>query len=158
MATNMRNFGICEGRLTRDPKVFTNSDGSKKVMLNVAVQDNFKSGPEQKKGSQFIQLEAFVSNKQNGIGVFGYMHKGDMVGLGYTVRTNNYTDRDGNKVYSQVLLIQDVDLKESKTTTDARMAKRQSEGAGEPAPAPAASYETPAAGAPSGDADQLPFG
>lgn len=150
---NMRNFGIVEGRLTKDPVVFTNKDGSRKIMLTVAAMDNFK-GKDGKKGSQFVQLEAFVSAKQTGNGVYGYMHKGDLIGLEYTVRTNNYTAADGTPVYSQVLLVQGADLKESKTATDARQAKAAEAAAAADAPAPA----TPAEAAAAPNKDELPFG
>ena len=38
---NLSNFGLIEGRLTKDPIVFENSDGSRKVLLNVAVRDPY---------------------------------------------------------------------------------------------------------------------
>lgn len=152
---NIRNYGVVEGRLVKDPVIFTNNDGSRKVMLTVAVMDNFKS-KDGKKGSQFVQLEAFVSAKQTGNGVYGYMHKGDLVGLEFTIRTNNYTDKAGNPVYSQVLLVQGVDLKESKTTTDARQAKAAADADQNAAPAPAPAAE--AANAQAESKDELPFG
>ena len=117
---NQRNFGIAEGRLTKDVVIFPNSDGSKKAMVTVAVQDNF-AGKDGKKDSQFINLEAFIPAGKDSNGVYDLMHTGDLVGLEYTVRTNNY-EKDGEMQYGQVLLIQNVDLKESKAVTDARMA------------------------------------
>ena len=115
---NTRNFGIAEGRLTRDPYIAKNENGSRKVMLTIAAQDNFKSKDGTRK-SQFINLEGFIpANMPNG--VYDLMHKGDMVGIEYSVRTNNYTAKSGEMVYSQVLFIQSVDLKETKKSIAAR--------------------------------------
>lgn len=121
---NMRNYGVAEGRLTREPAVFQNSDGSKKIKLTIAAQDNYKSTNEdgkKEKGSQFIQLEAFVPAGRDKT-VYDLMHKGDMVGAQYSIRSNTY-EKDGKPVYSQVLFIESVDLKETKATTAARAAK-----------------------------------
>lgn len=121
MATiNTSNFGIAQGRLTKDPVFFDNKDGSKKVMITVAAQDSFKNAAGERT-TQFIQLEGFISNKSNGIGVYAYMHKGDMVNVAYGVRTNNY-EKDGKTVYSQVLSINGVQLLETKKSQAARTA------------------------------------
>ena len=117
---NIRNFGVAEGRLTRDPYIVENKDGSKKVMLTVAAQNDFKN-KDGKRDSQFISLEGFIPAGKD-TGVYTLLHKGDMVGLGYTVRTNNYTDKKGGTVYSQVLFIQTVDLRETKAAAAAHAA------------------------------------
>ena len=116
---NMKNCGTAIGRLTKDPVVFGNKDGSQKVMITLAVQDTYKAA-DGTRGTQFIALEAFVSNKQTN-SVYNYMHKGDKVGVNYEVRTNNYKDAKGEDVYSQVLFIQNVDLSfETKSSQAAR--------------------------------------
>lgn len=133
---NIRNIGIAEGRLTKDPVVFNNSDGSKKVMVTVAVQDNYKNSTTGERGTQFINLEAFISNKSKGLGAFDYMHKGDLVGFEYTIRSNNYTDKDGVAHYGQVLFIQSTDLKETKKSQAARATSSAAAAAADmPAPA-----------------------
>ena len=138
MALNLRNHGYGEGRLVRDPQVFENKDGSKKVKLTIAVQDNFKSKDENgkpAKGSQFIQLEAFVNSARAGSPtVYDLMHKGDMIGVQYSVRTNNYKGADGKDVFGQSLVIETVDLKETKATVAARQAGKTE--AEEPVAAP----------------------
>lgn len=123
---NIRNTGTVIGRLTKDPVVFDNSDGSKKVMITVAVKDNFKTHDEY--GTQFVQLQAFVSNKKDGLGVYGFMEKGSMVGIEYSVRTNNYTAADGTPRYEQILFIEGVDLMESKSDASARKARAAAAG------------------------------
>lgn len=118
---NVRNFGIAEGRLTRDPYIIENEGGSHKVMLTIAAQNDYKN-KDGKRDSQYISLEGFIPAGK-GLGAYELMHKGDMIGLGYTVRTNNYTGKNGEEVYSQVLFIQSVDLKESKQAVANRAAR-----------------------------------
>ena len=128
---NTRNFGIVEGRLTRNPVILPNKDGSLKVKLTVAAQDNY-TGKDGKRGTQFIGLDAFVRADKAETSVFNAMHEGDLVCLHYTVKTNNYTDKSGKEVYDQTLLVQEVDLRESKTVTDARQARKSAEETGAP--------------------------
>ena len=133
---NIKNNGIVIGRATKDPKFFTNSDGSKKVMLTVAAQDNFR-GRDNKRGTQFVPVEAFVPAGTNGLGVYDHIHAGDLIGVEYSVRSSQY-EKNGETVYSIALQVQSVDLMESKATTDARAAKK-------------------AEGAPAAAPDELPF-
>lgn len=123
MAMNLRNYGIAEGRLTADPTIFDNKDGSKKVKVKLAVRDNYKNA-QNEYGTEFLQFDGFIKKDATGLGVYGSMHKGDLVAVRYEMRSNNYKDpKTGEDVYGQVCLIQEVDLKESKTVTDARQEK-----------------------------------
>lgn len=156
---NIRNFGIVKGRLTKDLVVFTNTDGSKKIMLTIAAQDNFKNKDGQR-DSQFISLEAFVPAGQKNNGVFDYMEKGTEVAVEYTVRTNNYTDKNGEMVYGQVLFVQSVDLEETKASAEARRAAQAAKEStpAETAEAPVTPAETETSGKKSKKApEEAPF-
>lgn len=118
---NVQNSGIATGRLSKDIVAFANSDGSRKMLVSVAVPNDYKK--DGKTSSEFISLEGFVPNGK-GDGVYALMHKGDLVSIQYKVVSNNYTDKDGKPVYGQVLRIEKVALLESKAVTDARAAKR----------------------------------
>ena len=123
--TNIHNIGISVGRLVRDPQFFDNKDGSKKVLMTVAVQRNFRNA-EGKKDTDFIPLEGFIpaANVKAGNSVYNLIHKGDKITVEYTVRSSVYTDKNGNPKYGTALSIQNVTLEESKMTTDKRMADR----------------------------------
>ena len=137
---NVRNFGIAQGRLTRDPQIFTNKDGSRKVMFTLAARDNFK-GSDGKRGTQFINLEAFISNKQASNGVYGYMHKGDFVTAHYTVRSGRYVPKGSTEeVFTQTLLVQEIDLGDNNKRSDGATsgeAEPEAPAMPEEAPAPA---------------------
>ena len=123
---NMNNYGFAEGRLTRDPVILTNRDGSRKVKFTVAAHDNFK-GSDGKVSSQFINFDAFVPADKENNGVYEHMHKGDLIKVLYTVKTNNYKDKDGKEVFSQTLYAFEIQLCESKSVVKARAARNAAE-------------------------------
>ena len=121
---NIRNYGVVTGRLTADPDIRVNADGSRKVRFTVAVQDSFtdKNG---KRGSQFLPLEAFIASSNKSNGAYDYMDEGDLVSCSYTVNNNNYVDKNGHKVYGLTLLVDDVALLETKASKEARLAAKE---------------------------------
>lgn len=123
---NVRNNFQVIGRLTQDPAVFDNKDGSKKVRFTVAAKDNF-AGKDGERGSQFLPCEAFISADsaaKNGIGIYGNMHKGDMVAVTGQIQNNNYKDKAGDQHYELVLHVETRDLMEPKSVTDQRAINR----------------------------------
>lgn len=135
--SNISNYGQAIGRATKNPQVFTNKDGSRKVMLTVAAQDNFTSGTgdDKSKKTRFIPVEGFIRANKQGNGVYDLIHEGDLIAVTYSVRNNNYTDAAGNAQYGIVLNVEDIQLLESKSVTDARQANKVAAAAAAEAPA-----------------------
>lgn len=148
---NIRNYGIATGRVTRDLIVNTNKDGSRKVFMTLAVQDNFVNR-EGKKETQFISFEAFISSKNATNGVYDCIHKGDKITVQYTVKTGSY-DKNGETVYTTTLVPESIDLLEDKSVTDAR-AKKNAENAANADVEPA---NTDATCATNDDNEELPY-
>lgn len=122
---NLNNYGIVTGRLTTDPFIYQNNDGSRKIRITLAVSDNYKN-PDGKRSTQFLPLEAFIPVDRK-LGVFDMVHAGDKISAAYTVKNNNYTDKNTNKmIYGLVLQIERISFEESKTTTTARQAAKAS--------------------------------
>ena len=120
---NLNNYGIVTGRLTTDPFIYQNSDGSRKIRITLAVSDNYKN-TNGKRSTQFLPLEAFIPVDRK-LGVFDMIHAGDKISAAYTVKNNNYTDKNTNKmIYGLVLQIERISFEESKTTTTARQAAK----------------------------------
>ena len=120
---NLNNYGIVTGRLTTDPFIYQNNDGSRKIRITLAVSDNYKN-PDGKRSTQFLPLEAFIPVDRK-LGVFDMVHAGDKISAAYTVKNNNYTDKNTNKmIYGLVLQIERISVEESKTTTTARQAAK----------------------------------
>lgn len=122
---NLNNYGVATGRLTADPFVYQNADGSQKVRITLATNDNYKNA-DGKRSTQFLPFEAFIPAERN-LGVFGMIHSGDKISVAYTVKNNNYRDKTTNEmIYGIVLQIEKISLEESKATTAARQAAKAS--------------------------------
>lgn len=121
---NLRNFGVVTGRLSKGLTVNNNRDGSRKIRLIIAAQDNYVDR-DGKRNSQFIELEAFIPASQETNGAYEYLDCGDMVSVGYSVRNNNYKDKNGRAVYSQVLMAEEAILLESRASKEARIAAKE---------------------------------
>ena len=119
---NMSNHYEAEGRCISDPEIRENKDGSKKVYVKLAIARNFKNA-DGKKDSDFIPFEGFVQADKE-IGVYGLMHKGDLVRISAELRSDTF-EKDGATQYGIVQRINAIELKESKTVTDARLAARE---------------------------------
>lgn len=115
---NLNNYGVATGRLTADPFVYQNADGSQKVRITLATNDNYKNA-DGKRSTQFLPFEAFIPAERN-LGVFSMIHSGDKISVAYTVKNNNYRDKTTNEmIYGIVLQIEKISLEESKATTTA---------------------------------------
>lgn len=122
---NLNNYGVATGRLTADPFVYQNADGSQKVRITLATNDNYKNA-DGKRSTQFLPFEAFIPAERN-LGVFSMIHSGDKISVAYTVKNNNYRDKNTNEmIYGIVLQIEKISLEESKATTTARQAAKAS--------------------------------
>lgn len=124
---NMSNYGIGEGRITKKPVMMDNKDGSKKVFVTLAVQDNFTSGSDKERKTQFINLEGFVP-KDRKASVYEKLEVGDKVAIQYRVETPSY-EKDGQTIYKTALVIENIQFKESMAEKTARQARHAADAA-----------------------------
>ena len=115
---NLNNYGVLTGRLAKDVFVFDNKDGSRKVKLTLAVQNNYRNA-EGIHEAQFIPVEAFIPSGKT-LGAYDYMHKGDKITVQYVVKATHYTDVSSNEIYAVVLQIENVRLDETRTNTETK--------------------------------------
>lgn len=111
--SNINNYGVVTGRLLKDVAVFKNEDGSyrSEVNINVDIDGNY-ADKNKAKQSETVLLEGLIEAGQKDNSVYNKMHKGNIVSIGYTVRNDNYIDKNGNETYRQFLFIEEVDLME----------------------------------------------
>lgn len=119
---NLSNYGITSGRLTRDPLIRQNRDGSTRVLFTIAAPDNFRSR-DGSRGTQYIPVEAYVAHGRP-MGIYDCLHQGDAVTIAYSARTNNYTTAEGSRVYGVALRVESIQFAESRSAADARRANR----------------------------------
>lgn len=141
MANPANNLTL-QGRLTRDVKCFPNQDGSRKYYLDVAVRDNFRSGPENNYQSQFINAEAFVP--ANVKSPYDTLREADSVLILGSLRSARYTDKTtGQILFKQFVNIENITILESEKVRNERAARKYQEQQGQ-APAPATQATAPA--------------
>lgn len=116
---NLNNHGIITGRLTRDPKIVQNNDGSHKVRFTVAAVDNFQTKGEYR--PQFIPLESYVRKDSHMLKVYDKLKKGSSITAATSIRTPDpYVDTNGEKVYPLVINIDTIKINDyQKTPVDA---------------------------------------
>ncbi|MGN0402052.1 MAG: single-stranded DNA-binding protein [Acetatifactor sp.] len=105
------NKVILMGRLTRDPEV-RYSQGSSQTTIarfSIAVDRRFKR--EGEPDADFFNCTCF--NKQAEF-VERYLHKGVKVLLSGRVQNDNYTNKDGQMVYSVRIMVDEIEFAESK--------------------------------------------
>ena len=111
------------GRLTRDPDI-RHTQGDNPVTVSrftVAVDRRFrKNGAEQQ--ADFISCVAF---RQQAEFMEKYMHKGTKVVLSGSIQTGSYTNREGQKVYTTDVVVDEIEFAESKKAADSYDANSQ---------------------------------
>ncbi len=106
------NKVILMGRLTRDPEV-RYSQGEQATAVaryTIAVDRRFKRDGDQQ-SADFIGCVAFGR-----LGEFAekYLRKGTKVAITGRIQTGSYTNRDGQKVYTTDVVVEECEFAESK--------------------------------------------
>lgn len=101
------NKAILTGRLTRDPEIRITQDGQTTIgRFGLAVD---RKGKEQK--ADFFNLTAFNKTAQF---AEKYLKKGTKVNVIGHLQNDEYTNRDGQKVTSTIVIVEEVEFCESK--------------------------------------------
>ena len=110
------NKVILMGRLTRDPEM-RNSNGESNTAIaryTLAVDRRYKRDGEA--GADFISCVAFGRSAEF---AQKYFRQGLKVVVTGRIQTGSYTNRDGNKVYTTDVVVEDQEFAESKAASQA---------------------------------------
>ena len=103
------NKVILMGRLTKDPDISFSAAGTKYANFSIAVDRRFKQDNEPEADFfncvSFGKLADFVGN---------YLHKGTKIVLTGRIQNNNYTNKEGQKVYGVRIMVEEIEFAESK--------------------------------------------
>lgn len=113
------------GRLTRNPEVrySTGETSTAIARFTLAVDRKFKRQGEAE--ADFFNCTAF--GKQ-GEFVEKYLQQGTKILLTGRVQNDNYTNREGQKVYSVQILAEELEFAESKGKSDSQPAETNNDG------------------------------
>jgi single-strand DNA-binding protein len=114
------NVVVLRGRLTKDPDVRYTNDNMCVTMYTVACDRRFSKDNE----ADFIPCIAFGKS-----GEFAekYFRKGMSVAVRGRIQTGSYTNKDGQKVYTTDVVIEDQEFAESKTASNGGGHKKSSD-------------------------------
>lgn len=101
------------GRLTKDPDVIYTDGGTSIARFTVACDRRFKKDSED--SADFISCSAFGKTAEF---MEKYFFKGKKIGLNGRIQTKSYTNRDGQKVYTTDVIVENVEFVESKGSVD----------------------------------------
>lgn len=99
------------GRLTRDPDVRYTDGGSTIARFTIAVDRRFKQ--EGGETADFISCIAFGKTAEF---IEKYISKGVKIALNGRIQTGSYTNKDGVKVYTTDVVVENVEFAESKNS------------------------------------------
>ena len=102
------------GRLTRDPEVRYTDGGSTIARFSIAVDRRFKQ--EGGETADFISCIAFGRTAEF---IEKYFAKGVKIALNGRIQTGSYTNKDGVKVYTTDVVVENVEFAESKGASNA---------------------------------------
>lgn len=108
------NKVILMGRLTRDPEI-RYSQGEQAMAVarfSLAVDRRFRKDGEQ--SADFISCVAFG---KTGEFFERYCHQGTKIVVEGRIQTGSYTNKDGNKVYTTDIVVENVEFAESKSSS-----------------------------------------
>lgn len=109
------NKVILMGRLTRDPEirvsVATNVTTAK---FTLAVDRRYKKEGEQQT-ADFINCTAFGKTAES---IERYLHQGTKIAVVGRIQTGSYTNKDGNKVYTTDVIVEEYEFAESKNANN----------------------------------------
>lgn len=103
------NSCVLIGRTTRDIDLRRTGNGTAVASFTLAVNRDFKTQDGQE--ADFIQCVAWKKTAEL---LEQYVHKGDKIALNGSIRTRNYEDNYGKKVYVTEVLVNHVEFLETK--------------------------------------------
>ena len=152
------NKVILMGRLTRDPEVrysqSNSGDGQMAIArYTLAVDRRFNRNGDQ--NADFIGCVAFGKSAEF---AEKYLKQGTKIAVTGRIQTGSYTNKDGNKVYTTDVVIEEQEFAESKSSSDSYAASHPQSSAAAPSmPTPSAASADGFMNIPDGIDEELPF-
>ena len=146
------NKAVLVGRLTRDPEV-RYSQGERSMAIaryTLAVDRRGRRGQDGgEQTADFINCVAF-----DRAGAEKYFRQGMRVSVSGRIQTGSYTNKDGMKVYTTEVIVEEQEFAESRAESEANRGMYQQSA---PSPAPSAPAGDGFMNIPDGIDEELPF-
>ena len=142
------------GRLTRDPEVrYSQGDNAMAIArYTLAVDRRFNRNNNDENSADFIGCVAFGRQAEF---AEKYLRQGTKIAITGRIQTGSYTNREGQKVYTTDVVVEEQEFAESRAEAEANRASFQRQSA--PSPAPSADAGDGFMNIPDGIDEELPF-
>lgn len=112
------NKVILMGRLTRDPDIrYTQGENSMAVARYTLAVDRRRANADGQREADFISCVAFGRQAEF---AERYLHQGTKIAATGRIQTGSYTNKDGQKVYTTDVVIEEQEFAESKSASENR--------------------------------------
>ena len=133
------NKVILMGRLTRDPRISYSSGENQMAVARytLAVDRRFsrRQGGNDEQTADFISCVAFGKSAEF---AESYLHQGTKIVVTGPIQTGSYTNKDGQKVYTTDVVVEDQEFAESKAAAGQNAGGYQQAAPSRPEPTQAA--------------------
>ena len=148
------NKVILMGRLTRDPEVrYAQGDNANAVArYTLAVDRRFRRDGEQ--SADFINCVAFGRSAEF---AERYLRQGVKIAVTGRIQTGSYTNRDGVRVYTTDVVVEEQEFAESKAASASNSGYQNNSYQAAPAPSPSVDIGDGFMNIPDGIDEELPF-
>lgn len=122
------NRVILMGRLTRDPNItYAQKDNSAIARFTLAVDRRVAKNNDNQQTADFISCVAFGKS-----GEFAekYLRQGTKIALEGRIQTGSYTNKDGAKVYTTDVAVDQMEFAESKSVGSGNGTRNESKSSG----------------------------
>ena len=148
------NKVILMGRLTRDPEVrYSQGENALAIARYTLAVDRRAARREGEATADFINCVAFGRSAEF---AERYLRQGTKIVVSGRIQTGSYTNRDGQKVYTTEVVVEEHEFAESKGSSDMNRGNNSFQAAA-PAPAPAFDAGDGFMNIPDGIDEELPF-
>jgi len=103
------NKVILTGRLTKDPEISSSAAGTTFARFSIAVPRKYKK--EGEPDTDFFNCSTFGKTAEF---VEKYFKKGNKIEVSGRLENNNYTNKEGKKIYDVRVMVEEADFGDSK--------------------------------------------
>lgn len=108
------NKVILMGRLTRDPEVRYSSGENQTAIARYSLAVDRRRGKNDEQSADFINCVTFGKSAEF---AEKYFHKGLKITVAGRIQTGSYTNKDGQKVYTTDVVVEEQEFAESKAAS-----------------------------------------
>lgn len=111
------NKVILSGRLTKDPEVRYSQGGEPMAIARYTLAVDRRRGKSANEGEQTADFISCVAFGKSGEFAEKYLKKGTKMIITGRIQTGSYTNKDGVKVYTTEVVVEDQEFAESKNAS-----------------------------------------